>query len=448
MGDFFLIGPTTGIAGIFRGPFYYYLITPFYWFGGGNPVWPAVFLATTTVFAIAVVYFLGKEFHSRKAGLIAAFLAAGSFFLMLTGRWLSNPTPMMLLSVLLVYFLYQITKGVQWAWIAVSLVAGLSLFHFRSSGEFFYFPALFVFTVWQRKNWPNAKIIFISVLVFAFTASPLILFDPRNNGLLSSNIADFLFKESAFQTSFSEILISRLELYKSVIAGKLFPGPSSLTESLLVLLTITFVLFIPKLVRHDGRKILLLLAGSPLIGFLFFRGNAVYDYYFTGYYFIYTLLIAIVLAMIGKSLVGKLFVLAFLFLFWQNNWPIISSNINDNVDGPQTIALGNQLRATEWVFENANGREFNVDAYVPPVIPHAYDYLFLWQSNTSRYKNGGYTLEQRRDLLYTLYEVDPPHPERLEAWLSRQDGLGVVEEEARIGGITVQKRMRVETHEF
>src|SRR5260221_14327399 len=49
---FFLIGPTTGLAGIFRGPYYYYLLVPFYWLGGGNSVISAIFLALTTVIAI------------------------------------------------------------------------------------------------------------------------------------------------------------------------------------------------------------------------------------------------------------------------------------------------------------------------------------------------------------------------------------------------------------
>src|SRR3989344_8740174 len=44
-GKFFLIGPITGLAGIFLGPLYYYLIAPFYLIGGGNPVAPAIFLA-------------------------------------------------------------------------------------------------------------------------------------------------------------------------------------------------------------------------------------------------------------------------------------------------------------------------------------------------------------------------------------------------------------------
>src|SRR3990167_4634228 len=45
-GKLFLIGPVTGLAGIFLGPLYYYLIAPFYLMGGGNPRIPAVFLAT------------------------------------------------------------------------------------------------------------------------------------------------------------------------------------------------------------------------------------------------------------------------------------------------------------------------------------------------------------------------------------------------------------------
>ncbi len=44
-GKMFLIGPTTGLAGVFLGPFYYYLIAPFYFLGKGDPAYPAVFLA-------------------------------------------------------------------------------------------------------------------------------------------------------------------------------------------------------------------------------------------------------------------------------------------------------------------------------------------------------------------------------------------------------------------
>src|SRR5689334_11801918 len=55
----FLIGPVTGLAGIFLGPLYYYLIAPFYLIGGGDPKYPAVFLSFLTVAALPILYFLG-----------------------------------------------------------------------------------------------------------------------------------------------------------------------------------------------------------------------------------------------------------------------------------------------------------------------------------------------------------------------------------------------------
>ena len=109
------------------------------------------------------------------------------------------------------------------------------------------------------------------------------------------------------------------------------------------------------------------------------------------------------------------------------------------VDGPNTVRFGNQKQAVEWVFEDAAGRDFNVDVYVPPVIPHAYDYLFTWYGNTKYDKP---PVEEHQALLYTLAEVDPPHPERLEAWVVRQMGIGSVEEEVDFGGIKVQRRKR------
>ena len=118
--------------------------------------------------------------------------------------------------------------------------------------------------------------------------------------------------------------------------------------------------------------------------------------------------------------------------------------MSDKVDGPHGIALVNQELAVDWVFEDAGG-EFNVDVYVPPVIPYAYDYLFLWQG-MERCGEGlcGLKLEENVDTLYTLYEVDPSHPERLEAWLDRQEGIGVVEYGTSFSGITVERRTRIE----
>jgi len=444
-GDIFLIGPTTGIAGIFRGPFYYYLITPIYWLSQGDPVWPANFLALTTVAGIAILYFLLVKSLSRTAGLIGVILAGFSFYLMVAARWLSNPTPMMLLSMLLLLFMFMVLDRKKWAWTGIAFVSGLSLFHFGSSGEFFYFPALVIFLIWQiaRKNGPSVKILLISTILFLSTAVPLILFDIKNDWLLSKNINAFLFEKESFKGDFMTVLAERIVFYRDSFFPKIFPTGSRVVTFLLTLVGILFLFYLPEFLKNNKIKTLLLLFISPIVGLLFFQGNEgnIYDYYLTGYFFVFIMLVALVLARAGKTVPGKAVVAVFLIVFLQTNIPIVKARITDKGDGPNTISFVGQKEAIEWAYADAKGAYFNVDVYVPPVIPYAYNYLFTWYESKPDYLGN---VEERVELLYTLFEEDPPHPERLEAWLARQDGIGEVEYEQKFGGITVQRRKRIE----
>src|SRR5258708_16047721 len=77
---FFLIGPTTGLPGIFRGPYYYYLIAPFYFLGKGNPIWPSIFLSFTTILPIILIYSLGTKFVIRITVIIPPIFTSFFFF--------------------------------------------------------------------------------------------------------------------------------------------------------------------------------------------------------------------------------------------------------------------------------------------------------------------------------------------------------------------------------
>jgi len=441
-GKFFLVGPTTGIAGIFRGPYYYFLIMPFYWIGGGSPVVPAIFLGILSMTAIALMGYLAYKVAGYPAAIISIFVASFGHYLVLASRWLSNPTPMLILSMLLVWFMYLITLGKRQAWVGIGLVLGLSLFNFGSSGELFYFPAVIIFAVWQRKNLPTVRQVLLAGFLFFLTFAPLILFDIRHGGILRKNIAEFLFGRESFKLSFWEVFKIRTNFYYDVFTTKIFHWRQNLEIFILSVVSIYFVVRLKRFWQHDLVKILLVLLISPMVGLLFFQGNYgnIYDYYMTGYYLIFILLFSIVLGKFYKNILGKLFVALFVFVFWQNNVPVTWSRINDNLTGEHSIGLKNELLAVDWVYKDAAGESFNVDVYVPPVIPHAYEYLFTWRGKTKYNTN---PTEQHLDLLYTLFEVDPPHPERLEAWLDRQAGIGEVKEEVRFGGITVQRRLRL-----
>lgn len=437
---FFLIGPTTGIEGIFRGPWYYWLIAPFYFWGNGNPVWPAVFLASTTVAAIGLIYILGAMMLNRTTGLIAAFISSFSFYLVYSSRWFSNPTPMLLISMMLVLSLFLIINGKKWAWVLTGLMLGLAM-QFGSAAELFYFPAVLIFAIW-RKNLPNIKILLITSFLFFITLVPQIIFDLRHGGILTNAIKVFLIEEKSFKLSFLEVIRVRFPFYFDIFNKELFLSYRNYGAFFGIILLLILFFKRQLIFRNDKFLVVSILFISPIFGMLFFQGNYgnIYDYYFTGYYLIFILLFSFLLGFSIKENWCKLVMIIFLVLFWQVNLPSIKSYLNSNTHGSLAVFLGNQLEAVDWVYHDTKERPFNADVYVPPVISHAYDYLFLWRGTTKFDKTP--VIDQQLSILYTLYEQDPPHPERLGAWLKRQAGIGRVEKEIRFGGITVQKRTR------
>ena len=437
-GELFLVGPTTGIAGIFRGPYYYYLIAPFYLLGGGDPIIPSVFLSLTTIAAVVLAYYLGFKALDRTTGLFAAVVTSASFNLVIASRWLSNPTPMFLLSMALVWAMLKVTEGKRWGWPVIAGVSGLSLFNFGSAGEVFYFLALGIFLIWQWKNRPDKKNLILSIGVFVLTFAPLVLFDLIHKGILRNNISKFLFGEKSFGLPTWRFIWDKFGFYYEVFTNKIFNGRYELEQVILYVIAGSFFFYLGKLIKNNVVKILLLLFVSVCFGLIFFQGNFgnIYDYYLTGYYLIFVLLFVLPLSMLWKTKLGKLFVIYFFYLFITNNADVLRYKLNDGCISPTSICLVNQVEAIDWIYKDAKDRDFNVDVYVPPVIPYAYDYLLKWKSNP-------HMVEPQVSPLYTLYEADPSNPDRLEAWLARQKGIGSVEETSTFGGITVERRIRI-----
>jgi len=443
-GDFFLIGPVTGLAGIFLGPAYYYIIAPFYKLGNGSPIYPSIFLSFTTTVAAFMLYILGKKFHSREAGLFAATIFSFSYFLALASRWLSNPTMIILGSVALVWAMYEITQKKRWVWPVSALILGLNL-QFEAASAVFYLPAYFIFVVWQRKNLPSFKISILTIVVLLSTFIPQVLFDVRHEGVIGNSIARELFVQKAFRPSIWEVAKIRFPMYFHYFSTKVVPFKDDFNMVALVVVTFTFFIFRRRIFVNEGIKIVFLIFISPLVGYLFFQGNLgrVYDYYFTGYYLPFVLILAIGLAQLYKFKFTKPLVFLFFIVFFVVNGRSLQQ-FGASVDRPTHISLGNQIRSIQWILDDSKLKPFNVDFYVPPIVPYSYDYLFLWQTNS---KCGtslcNMKLDEHAPLLYTLYEVDSPHPERLKAWLSRHEGIGIVQETIKFGGITVERRTRI-----
>jgi 4-amino-4-deoxy-L-arabinose transferase-like glycosyltransferase len=436
-GKFFLIGPVTGIEGIFLGPFYYWLLTPLYLLGGGSPVFVAAILGWLSTLGVVLIYLVSKEIFSREVGLIAAILYGLSYNSITFSRWLANPQPLPLFSLLIVFCLLKIYQGEERLWLFLGLLVGLSL-QLEAAGAIFFLPAIFCVVVWQRKAIESWRLILFGLLIFLATLLPQLIFNFRHQGVLFSAFRDFLFGERAFSLSLWQVIQSRILTYYDVFCGSLFPSWGRGKVFSAYLFGILLVFFRKKLFGKE-KNILWCWVLLPLVGFLFYQGNFgyVWDYYFAGVLPIFLLFFASVLGYLAKSgKLGKIIVLSFLTCFLGVNSQRLAIYYKTGIG----ITLRSQLWAIDWIYKDAKKEDFNVDIYVPPVIPYAYDYLFKWYGQE---KYGLQPVEKRVDLLYTLYEQDTQHPSLLQAWLGRQNGIGKIIEEDTYGDITVQRRTRI-----
>lgn len=446
-GKFFLIGPVTGLAGIFLGPFYYYLIAPFYVIGQGNPLYPYYFLVFLTMLASLTCFYLGKKMNGNLAGVFALIISSCSAYIIQSSRWLSNPTPLLLTSVLLLYSLWKImeSKKAIW-WILSLLLVGLSM-QFEAASGIFYIPMFVVFAIWQRKSLPNLKNSIFAFLAFFVTLLPQIIFNFRHDNLLLNNFYSLFVKEKGFSAPAAATVLEKLDYFWGVFYSKIFVSNQT-AAIVFIIFSLAFLFAAWKKVNKNGAiSLLLLFILTPVVGIFFFQGNygSLYDHYMTGVYLPFIIFFSIGIAEFFKRKFGPLVVVVFFALFFIDNLGTMKTYfVSYSTDGNR-VSLGNELQAVNWVFEDAKGRgEFNVDEYVPPVIPYTYNYLFLWQG-TKRCGPSlcGLKLEEKRDVLYTLYEVDPPHPDRIDAWFARQDGIGKIVDEVKFLGIGVRRRERL-----
>jgi hypothetical protein len=439
----FLIGPTTGIDGIFLGPLYYLTLIPWYALGDGNPVFPAIYSAMTTILALAFTARVGYEISGKRTAFIFLLMGGFSHWMIVFSRWLANPTQLMLASSLAIFGLWRVLNGKPKYWFLVSIAVAAGL-QFEAAGAIYFLPAIIIFLLFNRRLMPKGKVLILSGFIFFFFLLPQIIFDFRHEHIMTRAFFNFLFVEKSFHADSLLVNIpNRIYLFVGFLGSKIFPSTTVFSPFVVIILLISAIICVRKLINR-GTQFLLIWLITPLLGLTFYQGNHgyIWDYYLMGVYLTFLLLVSVLISKLSMNNFGKILALVILSLFFWVNLPMTWNHLSASIDNPTNIYLSNEKQAVSWVFQNAGQYTdpFNVDVYVPPVIPYSYDYLFAWLGTTMYHKNPESSVQVPR--VYTLYEVDPPHPERLSSWLSRQNGIGAVEKIATFGGITVERRHR------
>lgn len=441
-GNLTLIGPTTGYFGIFRGPFWYYWLTPSYLFGGGNPGTAALFNAAYNALGIVVVYSIGARYFHRIAGLIAAWLMAVSYYAMLDARWLSNPSPLWLFAPLT--FLFTVL-GVTSRWWYMPLgmfFLGITL-QLEEAGMGFVLLGLGIFALLYRK-----RLLFLQWLIsgaaFASTFLPLIVFDLRNNWLISSNVLKLLFGPSDEKSFGVTLVFGRFEQYLGLFSKELFINGNPATfigvnGLIIALLVFGIVYAVRRYSRNPAWQLLWLWLLLPLVLLLFYQ-KPLFEYYLMGLYPIFFLLVGIALYQLVRSPLGRVAVVGIVVYLSFINLDISRRYLSSRVEKQsETVHLENQMQAVAYVVGNPVCNQYALNIYVPPMTPYAYDYLVGWHTDRTHAANKRTDIRQAQ-CLYTLHEVDTINPQLATWWVSAQDIEGSIVDRQRFGGIFVEKR--------
>ena len=443
--NFPAIGPTTGIDGLYLGPLWYYLITPGYFFANGNPAIASCFVAILESLTIPLLFFLLKRDFGRMPATIASFLWAISPQVIHYSRWFSNPTPLPLVVSLILYLLIEILRyQKKHLWPLIFFLLGISL-QLEAASAFFFFPIIILIAILNFsiiKKTP-VKYWILGIVCFVILLIPQIAFDFKNNHIISQRLVGFLTGSVNSHTGSTwglpdrASIGNRLMFYFHTLFEILDIDWSWTSFFFLVVMTIGVIIGVTRFRRHLLFQILLIWLFLPLILLMFFKGNynTLYAYYLVGFFPAFICLFSLSLAFMPSKL-KYLLVLASLALFLYSNMRQLYNYLSAGVDGPQHITLGNQIQAVEYLCQQST-TPYNLNIYVPPVIPYSYNYLIDWYHRQDRCQ---LPQDNRQSNQLVLYEVDNQTPPRFQQWYRDLSSSTIVNQQ-KFGGISVEQRL-------
>ena len=386
-GQLTLIGPQVlGPDKFFLGPYFYYLLAPFYLLTRGLPTAMVWFLACYNLIFVALFWLIVKKLFSAKTALFALLLWAVNPSLVANDIISWNPVVIPLITIIIWYWCFlgfkENDNRLVWPFLGLTLGLGIN-FHFQM---IFLVPFVMLF-FWLNKQLVNSKRIALAIIGFLVSFLPLILFDLRHNFLNSRLLAKFFANGQEVKN-----IIAWGPVLRNFIHGFLgFNLPLVLV--LIIFLLLALALFLgnrrPK-AKSFSQKFYLASFGLfliTLVGFSFY-GDRPSEYYFN---FLTPFIIIFLANHLAKKKLGQV-VLLIIALFWLN---LSLSRLK-----PLPFSLSDKMTAVNYLVAEFDQDRVNVAFSVPPSEDASYIYLI---------NQAGYQIDAAAGTQYTI--VVPPDKE-------------------------------------
>jgi hypothetical protein len=285
--------------------------------------------------------------------------------------------------ILFVAFLLKSIWSTKPIWlILLGLLIGFSLQVEAAFGVIFV-PFSVIFLLLNRKTVKNLLFLLFS---FLLTIVPQILFEFRHSFVMSKTLIAGL-------TGTSDILGKKLLFaQKSIQRGQVYAGAIRETNHIqnnfllylfVISLLVLLYLVIKKKVSNLVLQSLFLSLGFLATSFVFYLifSQNLKSWYTLGLPVFFIILTSTFLYQIsisskwGKTLSALVIVLSFYAVSVNYSKYLKTIKMNPS-DDPSSLT--NQVKAMDYVYKEANGKNFKVYVYLPSVIDYTYQYLFWW----------------------------------------------------------------------
>lgn len=363
---FSLLGHITDVDGIVQAPIYYWLMTPSYFLGKGDPAAASIFQIILETVSLPFLFFAVRFLFDRRTAVLTLIFYAFSFGMISQSRWLSNVTPIIAFSNFLLFlFVYQLKHRANSFFIfATSLTIGI-IIQLNAAIGIFLIPFLFWF--YRKKiNLLSISLIFAGIILPGIT---LIIFQFRHDFITVKAILNFISTPGKGIGFSPKIFVNNLEIFLNQVNA-------AVSYPIKIVSGIFFFLGILKLWKSKNRNFVYAFFLLPFIFLGLFQRGAI------SFFFDSEMVLGMAVAIYGFTYFPQIIMYGiFLILLSLNifNLPAIykPTNALTPIGDANVITLQDRKNVIDWIYKKADGKNFAIWYYtIPYYHDEPWDYLF------------------------------------------------------------------------
>ena len=441
-----LLGPTTGLEGLFYGPWWYYFLAIPFILTNGDPKGIALFIALVGVANIILAFIIGRKIGGTFLAIVCASLISVSPFFINTSSQIWSPNIIPTLVLLVIFFFFKIVRypvASMLIWLILGLLLTLIIEMEIVFGLLFIVAAVISLVAFLRKKITLRRIAFFLAGILIIEM-PRILFEARHEFLMTKRVLAVLgeiFKPHSSSLLTKENFIEMQSAFSKIWSDAVAGDDQFLRILLLAFFAYVFVIYYRRSSPFEKFffRFITLTIAIFVSAFIFFQGG-LWGHYLVGLPVLFVFFAGMSLNLLrGHFAIPKL-ALALLFaIVWLNLNPIrLFIRLQEQPWRGDEAVYRNQIEIIDYIYREANGEKFKYVLYTPPVHDYTYRYLFSWYGK-KRYNK----VPSEQDAKFSFFIIEPDNIfwHRPNEWLESRKSDGKVVKEKRFGWVVVQTRV-------